>query len=113
MISAPASIAARATAALLVSIEIGIVDLRRELLDDRQHAAQFFVGVDRLGVRPRAFAADVEQVGPVGDQLQRMGDRGIASRNCPPSEKLSGVTLTMPITSGRRGNSSVRVRSCH
>ena len=46
MISAPASIAARATAALLVSIEIGTLDLRCEAFDDGQHATQFFVGVD-------------------------------------------------------------------
>src|SRR5439155_18255478 len=30
---------------------------------------------------------------------------------CPPSEKLSGVTFTMPITSGRRPSCSERVRS--
>src|SRR5262249_23503687 len=34
------------------------------------------------------------------------------SRNRPPSEKLSGVTLTMPISSGCCGNWSARVRSC-
>ncbi len=39
-----------------------------------------------------------------------MADEG--SKNLPPSEKLSGVTLTMPINSGRDGNSSVTVRSC-
>ena len=38
---------------------------------------------------------------------RRLRDPG----TCPPSEKLSGVTLTMPINSGRRPNASVRVRS--
>src|SRR5205814_2903 len=34
------------------------------------------------------------------------------ARNWPPSEKLSGVTLRMPMSSGRRGNSSRRPRNC-
>jgi len=32
-------------------------------------------------------------------------------KNRPPSEKLSGVTFTMPITNGRRDSESVRLRS--
>ena len=52
--------------------------LRRELLDHRQHAPQLFVGSDRLGIGPRAFAADVEQVGAVGDQLQGVRDGRVA-----------------------------------
>ena len=51
------------------------VGLLGEALDDRQHAAQLFVGVDRLGIGPRALAADVEDVGAVGDQLQGVVDR--------------------------------------
>ena len=34
-----------------------------------------------------------------------------ASKKCPPSEKLSGVTLIMPISNGNRPAASVRVRS--
>ena len=40
-----------------------------------------------------------------------MLDRRSASRYRPPSEKLSGVTFTMPISSGRLPSASVRVRS--
>ena len=106
MISAPASIAARATAALLVSIESGIATFAGERFDHGQHAAQLFVGGHGFGIGPRAFAADIEQIGAIGDELQGVVDGRAGSKNWPPSEKLSGVTLTMPITSGRRGNSS-------
>src|SRR5689334_12329712 len=40
-----------------------------------------------------------------------MATRG--SRNCPPSEKESGVTFTIPITSVRSPSSSRRERNCH
>ena len=83
MISAPASIAARATAALLVSIEIGTSHLRASCSNDRQHACKFFVGGNRLRIRPRAFAADVEHIGAVGHQLQAMRDGRIRIEKLP------------------------------
>ena len=113
MISAPASIAARATTALLVSIEIGICTLRRQPLDHRQHAAQFFVGSRPARHRAACFRRRCRAYRPRRPPVAvPCATAAAASKNCPPSEKLSGVTLTMPITSGRRGNSSVRVRSC-
>src|SRR3954464_10263184 len=39
-----------------------------------------------------------------------MAKRG--SRNCPPSEKESGVTFTTPITSVRSPSASRRERNC-
>ena len=90
MISAPASIAARATRRLARVDRDRHGDLRRQPLDHRQHAAQLFVGVDRLGIRPRAFAADVEQVGAVGDQLQCMLDGRIGVEKLPAVGKAVG-----------------------
>ena len=43
MMTAPASSACRATSALVVSIESGIVELARDRLDDRNDPAQLFV----------------------------------------------------------------------
>ena len=109
MIDAPAARAPRATSALVVSIEIGTVDLGRQCLDDRDNPAQLFVESDRLGPRPARFAAEIEQVGPVGDQSPARA-RPIRSgpTSGPPSEKLSGVRLTIPMTLGI-GSSSPRI----
>ena len=74
MISAPASMAPRGDGGLARVDRDRHVGLLGEALDDRQDAAQLFVGVDRLGVGPRAFAADVEDVGAVGDQPQGVVD---------------------------------------
>ncbi len=44
--------------------------------DDRQHAVEFFLLAHRLRTRPGAFAADIDQIGAVGDQLGRMLNGG-------------------------------------
>ena len=88
-------------------------DLRRKFFDDGNHPAQFFLFADRLRAGPRGFAADVQNFRALRHEFQRVGDGGIArSRNFPPSEKESGVTLTMPMTSAGRGkiNSNCRAR---
>ena len=48
-------------------------------------------------------------VGAIVQEPQAMLNRRLWSRNLPPSEKLSGVTLTMPISSGKRPNAA---RAC-
>ncbi len=70
MISAPASMAARATAALVVSIEIGTGSLPARSFSTpstRPSSSARLVGV---GVGARAFAADVDQIGPGGGHFQ-------------------------------------------
>ena len=112
MISAPAASAARATAALDVSIEMASGICRAERFD-RPAARARSSSAASTGVRigPRAFAADVEDVGAFAASRRAWAMAACGSKNWPPSEKLSGVTLTMPITSGRFENSSVRVLS--
>ena len=77
MISAPASMAAAAIDAFRVSIESG---------SSSESASRRITGITRsnsslgrhwLSTRSRAFAADVEDVGAVGSQLQRMPHRHI------------------------------------
>ena len=77
-------------------MEIGIVTCVREPLDDRQHAPQLFVRGHGLGIRPRAFAADVEQIGPVGDQLQRMSDCRIRVKELAAVRKAVGRDVDDP-----------------
>ena len=51
---------------------------------------------------------------PLPRRVSGRGRRPFAgSKYFPPSEKLSGVTFTIPITSGRWANSITRLRSCH
>ena len=73
------------------------VDLRDQPPDHRHHSGQLIFVGNRRRAGPRAFAADVEQIGPLRDQRRAWATAASASRNCPPSEKLSGVTLTIPI----------------
>ena len=78
------------------------VAARAQAGDHRQDAGEFGPGVERGMAGPGRFAADVDDVGAVGDQRSghaRSRRRGIAAA-CPPSEKESGVTLTTPISSG-------------
>jgi hypothetical protein len=54
------------------------VDLNRNIyfagqpFHDGQYAAQLLVSADGFRVRPGALAANVDQIGAIGDQLQRM-----------------------------------------
>ena len=112
---APASIAARATTLFTVSTESGTSGKRRaSAAHHRHHSPQFLFGGDAPArSRPRRLAADVEDVGAFGDQSLGARDGIVdASRSVPPSLKLSGVTLTMPMTSGRSVD-SVRPRTRH
>ena len=49
-----------------------------QTFDDRQYALQFLAHADRLRAGAGGFSADVEDIRTLGDQLLRMGNRGIA-----------------------------------
>ena len=69
----------------------------------------------RLGAGARRLAADVDEVGAVGLHAQRGVDRRAPDRaRRPASANESGVTLRMPMTSGRsprREHGAVRERN--
>ncbi len=77
---------------------------------------------DGRGAGPGRFAADIENIGAGREQRAAHARRRCSgSAKAPPSEKLSGVTLTMPMTSGRssarpaqgaRGALSAASRAC-
>ena len=74
----PASSAAAATAAFVVSMLTGTPGLgASQALDHRQHPAQLLGVVDRLGAGPGRLAADVEHVGARRHQREAVGDRGV------------------------------------
>ena len=99
----------------MVSIEMADLSNRQifcQVFYDGNHAATFFFFIHRLRAGPGGFAADVQNFRALLGQFQRMSNGGLGFRNFPPSEKESGVTLTMPITSAGRGktNSNWRAR---
>ena len=49
----------------------------REFPHDRHDAAKLLLGLDACGAGTRGLAADIEQVGAVGDELEPVRDRGI------------------------------------
>ncbi len=55
----------------------------RQRLDDGADAAPFLLRIDRIGAGPRRFPADVEDVGPLRLQLQRVGDGRIRRQIAP------------------------------
>ena len=82
---------------------------RREAscFDDREHPPQLLVQRHRVRSWAGGFAAQVEQSRPrrgSGPAHAPTAASGVKKR--PPSEKLSGVTLTMPITRGTRSFSA-------
>jgi len=99
-ISAPASRAAWATAALVESTE------RRVRVCWRRPS---MTGGSGRSPRPRARAgagagalpADVDDVRAVRDELEPRSTAFAASKYRPPSENESGVTLTMPMSQAR------------
>ena len=106
MISAPAAMAARATAALEVSMErMASGRSTVEGFDDRNDAAQFLVGINGSGIGASAFAADIENGGSFSpSNFSPCSIAASRPKNLPPSEKLSGVTFTIPISSGSGPN---------
>ncbi len=96
---APASIAATATAGLVVSTETRTVG--RQGLYDRDDPAQLLGLAHRLGPRPARLPADVDHVGAGRHELEAVLNRPVAVQKRPPSENESGVTLSTPMTSGR------------
>ena len=62
---------------------------------------------DRLGSRAGRLTTDVDERRAFVEQPPGRRDRDVAGRGSrPPSEKLSGVTLTTPITEGRGQHSA-------
>ena len=98
MMVAPAATAARATAALP----------RVDRHPDLTRASASTTGSTRRsssasgtgsGARPGRLAADVDDVGALGDHAAGRGPTAAAGSNhWPPSENESGVTLSTPIT---------------
>jgi hypothetical protein len=79
IIAAPAASAARATWGLNVSTRHRH-PLGGEALDERHHALRLDGGKARLVVGDAALGADVDQVGALGDELQRVTDLRVERR---------------------------------
>ena len=97
---APAATAARATAALRVSIETR-APLGGERLDHGDDPPQLL----RLATGAAPGRVDSpptsSQSAPSASRARPWAMAAAWSSNCPPSENESGVTLMTPITSGR------------
>ena len=103
---APAATAASITAALRVSIET-MTPSRGQGLHDGHHPPQLLLDRHRRGTRTGRFPADVDDVGTLLRQPQPVRDRPLSDRHAaPPSLKLSGVTLRMPMSRGRSNGSA-------
>ena len=75
---------------------------RDERFHDGYDPAQLLFGRHRLGpAGPGGFAADVHDVGARGHQASACASAASRPVNRPPSLKLSGVTLRMPMRTGR------------
>ena len=118
MISAPSSTARAATTAFDVSIDTGRPDSptsRRTTSATRRSSSAAETGSENgLVLSPPTSSRSA----PASVSARPWATAASTSACRPPSEKLSGVTLTIPITSGRRRlppgckTSSRRVRSC-
>ena len=98
--AAPAAIASRITSGFCVSTDTGTPQsASRSSTGSTRRRSSSSVTPQRPGAR--RFAADVDDVGAFVDQLPRVRDGLRRSRNLPPSENESGVTLTTPMISGR------------
>ena len=106
-IAAPWSIAQAAIEALMVSIDTGRPSLttagttgaRRAFSSIRRYRNRIAIGARRLG-------SDIEDVGTLPAISAAWAIATAGSRNRPPSEKESGVTLSTPMTSGRPNENS-------
>ena len=118
MISAPISSAAAATVALEVSIDIGTpasAANRRTTSPTRRTSSSAVTPAEK----GRVLSPPTSSRSAPSATSRRPWATAASTEACrPPSEKLSGVALTIPITSGLRrgpagwGSSSLRVRSC-
>jgi hypothetical protein len=100
-IVAPAATAARATAGFMVSIEIATsLAARIASISGTTRAISSAAGT---GVAPgRVLSPPMSRMSAPSSISRRAWSRAAAgSKNRPPSEKLSGVTLTIPMTRGR------------
>ncbi len=107
-ISAPAASAARATADLLVSTEIGIrISRRRPSITGRircsSSSTEIAADPGRVDSPPTSMMS-----APAASIAMPRATAASRSRKLPPSEKLSGVTFSTPITSVARA----RAQSC-
>lgn len=104
--------ASRATIALEVSMEMG-VEVRSAMLARPESR----VGALRPEKRPRRRGAVLSpptssRSAPAAAKRNPCSTAASRLKKRPPSEKLSGVTLTIPISRGRASNWRVRVRNC-
>ena len=100
--SAPAASASRATTAFEVSIDSGTGACeRRASMTGRTLASSVFAAT--LSLPGRVLSPPISMISaPSAASRSAWSTAADISTNWPPSEKLSGVTLTIPITSGRR-----------
>ena len=85
---------------------------RRELADDRHDALDLVAFPHRLGARAGSIRRRRRRSPrPRAAMSAPASAAAAASANCPPSEKLSGVALTMPMTCGWSSR-MVRSPSC-
>ena len=85
MTEAPSRAASRATAALLVSTEIGGVDLAAERLENRNNAPKLLFFGHRRMPGPGRFAANVHDRRALGDHGLGARDRGGWDVEMPPA----------------------------
>jgi hypothetical protein len=116
---APAAIAARITAALRVSIETSTPALASASITGAvrliSSSAEIASAPGRVDSPPTSTMS-----APSARSCKPCATAAAGSKNCPPSEKLSGVTLTTPISSGRcagrpsgqLGDAPRRAQSC-
>ena len=100
-------------AAFEVSIETGIIKRARNASstgNTRSSSSCSDIGVEygRVLSPPTSMMS-----APDFARLTACSTAARKSKCCPPSEKLSGVTLRMPITSGRAGRCNLWPRKCH
>ena len=94
--------AAAATSALTVSTETGTPGQRaRTALMIGRIRRRSSSAVTPAAPGPRRLAADVENVGAIGEQSLGLRQGRGGEKKLPPSLKLSGVTLMIPRTTGR------------
>jgi len=110
MISAPAWMAAWATADFEVSMEIGTAvceESARITGNTRRSSSSASTGWEYGRVLSPPMSS---RSAPWATSSSPWAIAAPESKNLPPSEKLSGVTLTIPIKSGRRPNAKARLR---